>query len=183
MSVRQKARWRPYYLVCPQNPQSTRSKKTIEDASAVEGNGELDLWLQLSVARRPIGYRAGRHTRTARHSLADEDRGEKGCIREEHEPEPGCAGQHHEMTHPPENHLQSRRRGVSIGPLNQGENRRQSPQEHRESREGDKMGTRGRRWERVLTTGCSAARSSARRDADGDAESEWGEAWPSRARR
>ena len=49
-------------------------------------------------------------------SLAEVDRGEEDGVRDERGPEPARAREHHEITHPPENHLQSRRGGVSTGP-------------------------------------------------------------------
>ena len=49
-------------------------------------------------------------------SLAEVDRGEEDGVRDERGPEPARAREHHEITHPPENHLQSGRGGVSTGP-------------------------------------------------------------------
>ena len=76
------------------------------------------LYSELSVARRRDGRAiAKRGTPTnPTDGLSDKDRGEEDGVGEEGGPKPGRAGQHHEITHPPENHLQSRRRRISSGP-------------------------------------------------------------------
>ena len=85
---------------------------------ACDGLWSLPCWLRLELVcggTRPGPGRGGGLAAVG-HGLSKIDGSEEGRVRDEHRPDPRGAREHHEITHPPENHLQSRRRRISIGP-------------------------------------------------------------------
>ena len=73
---------------------------------------------QLPTSRTPAeaGLPSVRALDEGARGLAKVDGGEERAVRDEHRPEVRGSREHHEITHPPENHLQSGRGGVSTGP-------------------------------------------------------------------